>query len=246
LADITTMADVQGLLGGGYPASYFNQPGQGMSPYYWIPTGLDPFLWPSDSLMAGMPAPPDAPQPPPAAPQVPPVPSAPPSAPMPTPGVDSTPPGLLNPPPVMTPPPSVVQPPPPPTVAAPPPSFGQPGYTGPGGKSPIGRGGEGRQGGASGGGGFGSGAMGGGAQGGAMGPNGEPKGMAHGGYVSGERTAAVDDQVRALDEGEYVLRRASADALGPYVLSALNDPKLAPKLGPVIQKAVDDWIASRR
>jgi hypothetical protein len=88
--------------------------------------------------------------------------------------------------------------------------------------------------------------MGGGAQGGAMGPGGEPKGMAEGGYVPGTPDSRVDNVPIAADEGEFMLRRASADALGPYVLSALNDPKLAPKLGPVIQKAVDEWIASRR
>jgi hypothetical protein len=244
VADITSMSGLDGMLGllTGYPDSYWQTANSGgsMTPYYWVPgyAGYDPSM-----IGQGMPMPPDAPQPPPASPQVPPVPSAPPSAPMPTPGLGSAPPGLLNPPPAMT--PSPMAPPPMMPPAPPPPMFGDPGYVPLGNKSPIGRGGTGRQGGSTGGGGYGSGAMGGGAQGGAMGPNGEPKGMATGGYVPGD-SQGVDDQRINATSGEFMLRKASADALGPYVLSALNDPKLAPKLGPVIQKAVDEWIASRR
>jgi hypothetical protein len=84
--------------------------------------------------------------------------------------------------------------------------------------------------------------MGGGAQGGAMGPNGEPKGMAAGGVVTGQRDNITDNQVRALDEGEFVVSRKAAEAFGYDLLDAINDPKAAP----MIRKAVEEYLASRR
>jgi hypothetical protein len=66
--------------------------------------------------------------------------------------------------------------------------------------------------------------------------------MAQGGIVTGQRDDITDNQVRALDEGEFVVSRKAAEAFGYDLLDAINDPKLTPG----IRKAVESYLASRR